>query len=239
MNNDPHFEKLLGEVILGYRQGRFLMGNGSDNRQLFWVTPQRRGVIPLGLFHISHSLWKLIRRQNYEVRINTAFSQIIMACATRSLSSGSTIETLLDLVEKPNGGSWINPELILIYEALHQQGLAHSLEIWRDETLIGGLFGVALDGAFFGESMVSWQRDASKLALSHLVARLWQCGYQLLDTQFLTPHLASLGAVEISQLAYRRRLNKALKHMPLAFETKLNEWANLAAYRQYQTTLSY
>ena len=171
------------------------MGDTRDVDDIYWVEPKRRGVLPLSGFHLSRSLAKLLRQDCYEHRINTAFAEVMTRCAA------------------PGAGrpeSWINPPIIAAYTALHDRGLAHSVECWRDGMLVGGLYGVALGGAFFGESMFTLSRDASKAALAHLVARLSFGGFTLLDTQFLTPHLARFGATEISRDAYRGKLAAAL-----------------------------
>ena len=183
---------LTPELMLsGYAQGIFPMAEGRDSDELHWVDPRLRGIMPLDGFHISRSLRRAILREDYEVRADTAFSATVRACADRE-------ET------------WINAPLFRLYDALHAMGYAHSLEVWREGTLTGGVFGIALGGAFFGESMFSTRTDASKIALAYLVDRLRQGGFTLFDTQFLTPHLASLGGVEIRRADYRARLAEAL-----------------------------
>ena len=180
------------ELLLhAYAMGIFPMADGRDDPTIHWVDPRRRGVFPLERFHISRSLARRMRRGGYEVRADTAFAEVVTACAARE-------ET------------WINGPIFDLYAALHRQGHAHSLEIWREGALVGGVYGVVLGAAFFGESMFSRETDASKLALAHLVARLRAGGFRLFDTQFLTAHLASLGAVEISRADYRARLAEAL-----------------------------
>lgn len=171
------------------------MGDARDVDDVYWVEPKSRGVLPLSEFHLSRSLAKLLRREVFEHRVNTAFTEVMQRCAAPGTGRQE---------------SWINPPIVAAYTALHHRGLAHSVECWRDGILVGGLYGVALGGAFFGESMFTSQRDASKAALAHLVARLGYGGFTLLDTQFLTPHLASFGAVEISRAAYRGALTVAL-----------------------------
>lgn len=183
---------LAPEMLLqAYASGIFPMAESRDDPDLFWVDPRRRGVLPLDRFHVSRSLARRIRRGDYEVTLNEDFANVVDACADRP-------ET------------WINDEIRDLYLTLHQRGHGHSLEIWHDEGLVGGVYGVTLGGAFFGESMFSRVTDASKLALAHLVAHLRRCGFVLFDTQFLTAHLASLGAVEISRAAYRAKLADAL-----------------------------
>lgn len=184
---------LTPELLLqGYAMGIFPMAEHREDPEIFWVDPRRRGVFPLDRFHISRSLARRMRRMDYSVDINQDFASVVTGCAERA-------ET------------WINDEIRDHYLALHDRGHAHSLEIRADGALIGGVYGVVLGAAFFGESMFSRQTDASKIALAYLVDRLRQGGFTLFDTQFLTDHLASLGAVEISRAAYRARLFEALE----------------------------
>ena len=184
--------RLTAEHLLrAYAMGIFPMAQSRDDPQVHWVDPRRRGVLPLDGFHVSRSLARRIRRGGYEARVDTAFAEVVRACADRE-------ET------------WINPVIFGLYQDLHRAGFAHSQEIWRGGRLVGGVYGVVLGRAFFGESMFSAETDGSKLALAHLVARLRAGGFTLFDTQFLTPHLASLGAVEIPRAEYHRRLDAAL-----------------------------
>ena len=178
-------------LLRAYAMGIFPMAQARDDPEIHWVDPRRRGVIPLGGMHLSHSLRKRLRRDDYRVTANTAFDEVVSGCASRP-------ET------------WINPEIYDLYLTLHRQGHAHSLEVWQDGALAGGIYGVALGAAFFGESMFSRRRDASKVALAWLVHRLRAGGFRLFDTQFLTPHLASLGGVEIPRADYHRQLAAAL-----------------------------
>ena len=183
---------LTQEILLSaYRVGLFPMAQGRDDPEIHWVDPLRRGIFPLEGFHISRSLRRRILRADVQVTTDRAFAEVVLACADRP-------------------ESWINAEFFELYQALHQQGHAHSLEIWRNDDLIGGVYGVTIGGAFFGESMFSRATDASKLALAWLVHRLRAGSFTLFDTQFLTPHLASLGAVEIPRADYHRRLHAAL-----------------------------
>lgn len=183
---------LTAEAMLsGYARGIFPMAEGRDEAELHWVDPRQRGIIPLDGFHISRSLARDIRRGNYTIRTNSAFAEVVRLCAARP-------ET------------WINAPLAALYGRLHAIGHAHSLEVWREGDLAGGVFGVTLGAAFFGESMFSTRANGSKIALAYLVDRLGRAGFTLFDTQFLTPHLASLGAVEIPRAAYRARLVAAL-----------------------------
>lgn len=185
--------KLTPEMLLSaYAQGIFPMAMSRDDAQLFWFEPQMRGVIPLQNFHISRSLSREIRRETFTIRTNSAFRAVVEGCADRP-------ET------------WINERLFALYDALHAQGFAHSLEVWQGEALVGGIFGITLGGAFFGESMFSRTTNASKVALAYTVDRLRQAGFTLFDTQYLTPHLASLGGLEIPRADYRRKLAKALQ----------------------------
>ena len=184
---------LSPQLILGaYASGIFPMAESRDDPEIFWVDPRRRGILPLDGFHISRSLARRIRRGGYDVTLNADFDAVVASCADRS-------ET------------WISGEIAGIYGTLHDLGHAHSLEIWQEGQLAGGVYGVALGAAFFGESMFSRRTDGSKLALAHLTHHLRTCGFTLFDTQFLTPHLASLGATEISRAQYRALLHEALE----------------------------
>jgi leucyl/phenylalanyl-tRNA--protein transferase len=178
-------------VLRAYAAGLFPMAERHDDPELFWVDPRRRGVIPLDGFRISRSLARRLRRDDYRVTVDADFECVIDACADRE-------ET------------WINAEIRRLCRALHGLGHAHSLEVWMEGRLAGGVYGVTLGAAFFGESMFSRRTDGSKIALAWLVDRLRRAGFLLFDTQFLTPHLASLGAVEISRAEYHRRLARAL-----------------------------
>jgi leucyl/phenylalanyl-tRNA---protein transferase len=187
---------LTPEFLLGaYAVGMFPMADDYHGRTIHWVEPRRRGVIPLDAFHVPRSLRKAVRRGGHEIRVDTAFAAVIRACAEPT-------------PERPT--TWLNEELIALYVELHRRGRAHSVETWRDGRLVGGLYGLELGGAFFGESMFSRERDASKVALVELVARLRPGGFVLLDTQFLTEHLQRFGAVEISRAEYLARLRQAL-----------------------------
>ncbi|WP_010139160.1 leucyl/phenylalanyl-tRNA--protein transferase [Oceanicola sp. S124] len=179
-------------LLQAYMSGIFPMAESRDDPELFWVDPRRRGVFPLDGFHISRSLRRALKRGDYSVTTDRDFTGVLEGCADR-------------------GETWINDEIAALYHALHDRGHAHSLEVWSEQgALIGGVYGVALGRAFFGESMFSRRRDASKIALAWLVDRLNLCGYTLFDTQFLTPHLASLGAVEIPRARYHAALAEAL-----------------------------
>lgn len=182
-------------LLRAYAAGIFPMSDGADDPGLFWVEPRERGVIPLDTFHVSRKLRALVRRDHFEVRVDTAFDQVIDACA-----GGGP--------ERPE--TWINTRIRQLFQQLFAQGHAHSVECWRDGALVGGLYGLALGGAFFGESMFHRQTDASKVALVHLVGRLRLWGFGLLDAQFHTDHLAQFGTTVISRDAYRLRLAKAV-----------------------------
>lgn len=179
-------------LIRAYASGLFPMAEHRDDPDLFWVDPRKRGIFPLDGFRISRSLARSIRRGDYRVSVNADFAGVLDGCAARD-------ET------------WINDRIRDLYLRLHEIGLAHSLEIHGEGGLIGGVYGVTLGAAFFGESMFSTRRDASKIALAYLVDRLNLAGFQLFDTQFLTDHLASLGAVEVSRAEYHKMLEKALE----------------------------
>ena len=187
----PPFEITPDLLVRAYSIGLFPMAEDRDSAQLHWVEPERRGIFPLDGLVISKSLAKIVRSDLYQVTADGAFREEMQACAERDKT-------------------WINEEILHLYCALHQRGQAHSIEARLDGELVGGLYGVSLGAAFFGESMFFRARDASKVALVHLVARLRLGGFRLLDTQFLTDHLASLGAIEISRADYRRRLAAAL-----------------------------
>lgn len=186
-------QKLSPELLLsGYAQGVFPMAQTRDDPRLYWFDPELRGIIPLENFHISRSLAREIRRETFTVTTNTAFNAVVEGCAARD-------ET------------WINGALFALYDTLHRARFAHSLEVWQDGELVGGVFGIALGGAFFGESMFSRRTNASKVALTYLVDRLRQAGFTLFDTQYLTTHLASLGGIEIPRAAYHAKLAEALR----------------------------
>lgn len=184
---------LTPELLLqAYASGIFPMAESHDDTDVFWVDPSRRGILPLEGFHISRSLRRVILSDRFEPRFNSDFEGTVRGCADRD-------ET------------WINATIFELYLALHRMGHAHSQEIWQDEDLVGGVYGVTLGGAFFGESMFSRRTDASKVALAYLVDRLRLTGFALFDTQFITPHLKRLGGIEIARTDYLDRLEKALE----------------------------
>ena len=179
-----------------YRRGVFPMAESRDDRGLFLVDPDVRGIIPLDGLKVSRSLRKVIRRSEFQVSFDRCFDQVIKECARQTADREET---------------WINGGIDFLYNQLFQMGHAHSVEVWKDEKLAGGLYGVSIGGAFFGESMFSRATNASKVALFHLVQRLNIQGYTLLDTQFMTDHLRSLGGVEIIRAEFHDRLNAALR----------------------------
>ena len=183
------------ELLHCYATGVFPMADSRQDERLFLIDPEHRGVIPLEGFHVSRRLARTVRSDLYDVRVDTAFAEVVAACAAPRQGHPDT---------------WINAGIERLYGELHAMGYAHSVECWKEGALVGGLYGVSLRGAFFGESMFSRARDASKVALVHLVARLIAGGYVLLDAQFLTEHLTQFGAVEIPRRDYRRRLRRAL-----------------------------
>lgn len=182
-----------------YAQGVFPMGEAREDPRVFLVEPELRGVIPLDGFHIPTRLRRTIRREPFEVRVNSAFAAVLDACAAPAEGREDT---------------WINAPIRSLYLQLHALGRAHSIECWSDDQLVGGLYGVTLGTAFFGESMFSRATDASKIALVHLVARLKLGDWRLLDAQFRTPHLDQFGLIEIPQSAYLKRLQVAVKGSP-------------------------
>jgi leucyl/phenylalanyl-tRNA--protein transferase len=185
-------DRILPEHLLkAYAMGIFPMAASRDDPRVHWVDPRHRGVLPLDGFHISHSLRRRILRGGLRVTADADFAGVVDGCANRE-------ET------------WINPQIRALYLALFEAGHAHSLEVWEDDVLVGGVYGVAMGAAFFGESMFSTRTDASKVALAYTIHRLRAGGFTLFDTQFLTPHLASLGGVEIPRAEYHRRLADAL-----------------------------
>ena len=189
--------RLTPEILLhAYAAGIFPMAESADDPELFWVDPTRRGVIPLDSFHIPRRLRRVLRQCRFRVTGDTAFPAVMRGCTEAS-------------DKRPN--TWINDEILRLYTALFARGNAHSIECWQGGELAGGLYGVSLGAAFFGESMFSRVTDASKVALVGLVARLRAGGYRLLDTQFLTPHLAQFGGIEISRARYHRLLADALR----------------------------
>jgi leucyl/phenylalanyl-tRNA--protein transferase len=192
-------------LLQAYRIGVFPMGERRDDPKLYWLDPRRRAVLPLEGFHLPHRLARTIRAGRFAVTADTAFAETVRACA------------------EPRPGhpeSWINAPIVELYTELHRRGHAHSVECWNDGQLVGGLYGVSVGAAFFGESMFTRQRDASKVALVHLVARLIVGRFRLLDCQFMTEHLRSFGAIEIAREEFRPLLAAAIEQ-PADFQRDL------------------
>jgi leucyl/phenylalanyl-tRNA--protein transferase len=194
-------------LIRAYAIGIFPMAESRGETDIHWIDPDRRGVLPLDGFHLSRRLRRRIRRREFEVRCDSAFDDVIRGCAAPTRGRRET---------------WINPAIEQLYTGLYEMGFAHSVECWRGGHLVGGLYGVSLGAAFFGESMFARATDASKVALAHLVARLRKSGFLLLDTQFETPHLRQFGVVEISRDVYRKALARAVR-VPATFEPDLSD----------------
>ncbi len=188
--------KLKPELLLrAYAVGIFPMAESRYDPDIHWIDPDLRGVLPLDGLHVPRRLRRKIRKRPYEIRVNSAFGEVIRHCATPAPDRRDT---------------WINPTIESLYGELHRMGFAHSVEAWHGDVLVGGLYGVSLGAAFFGESMFSRMTDASKVALVHLIYLLKQGGFLLLDTQFQTPHLKQFGVIEIPRDAYRQQLAKAI-----------------------------
>ena len=193
-------------LLRAYAAGIFPMADSADDPELFWVDPELRGVLPLDRFHLSKRLARTVRSSHFEVRCDSDFAATIRCCAESTEQRPKT---------------WINEQILTLYTALYRQGFAHSVECWRGGAFAGGLYGVSLGGAFFGESMFSRERDASKVALAHLVAMLRRGGFTLLDVQFVTPHLKRFGAIEIPRTEYHQHLAAALRrkaHFPAGLD---------------------
>lgn len=200
---------LTSDLLLrAYAMGIFPMARSRHDPRLYWIDPDQRGILPLDDFHVPQSLRKTLKKEIFEIRCDTAFAAVMEGCGTST-------------PDRPD--TWINDEIVRLFVELHRLGMAHSVETWRDGRLVGGLYGLSLGGAFFGESMFSRETDASKVALVHLVARLRQGRYLLLDTQFVTDHLARFGALEIQRQDYLHRLNQALP-IPAAFLRGPVDW---------------
>lgn len=196
MSDDRPVHILPAEILLAaYRQGIFPMADHRDDEEIFWVEPKRRGIIPLDSFHVPRRLARTMRASTFTVTVDRAFEQVIDLCAAQAS-------------DRPN--TWINRSIEASYVALFREGHGHSVEVWDGDVLVGGLYGISIGGAFFGESMFSRATDASKIALVHLVMRLRAGGYRLLDTQFITAHLSQFGAIEVSRAAYRKLLAPAV-----------------------------
>lgn len=182
-------------VLAAYVSGVFPMAESRDAEELFWVAPEERGILPLERFHLPRRLARTLKRAPYHITVDRAFGRVIRACASEEAGRETT---------------WINHEIVELYSELHRRGFAHSIECWDKGVLVGGLYGVAIGAAFFGESMFHFEDDASKLALVYLVARLIAGDYQLLDMQWLTDHLERFGGIEIPRQEYLKLLDLAL-----------------------------
>jgi len=214
--------KLTPELLLrAYAVGLFPMAERRDDPTLYWIDPEKRGVLAIEDFHVPRRLRRTVRKAVFEVRCDTAFAEVIRHCAEAAPGRRET---------------WINEEIARLYTELFEMGRAHSVECWKDGELAGGLYGVALGGAFFGESMFSRTTDASKVALVHLVARLKCGGFSLLDTQFVTPHLGQFGVVEVARAGYRAMLARALEQHA-TFQRELGE-GELESFLQSTTQMS-
>jgi leucyl/phenylalanyl-tRNA--protein transferase len=226
-SRDAASSEITPELLLrAYACGIFPMSESADDPSLFWVEPEQRGVIPLNGFRISSRLARTVRSDAFTVTVNTAFKRVIAECAAPKPGREDT---------------WINMRIRELYGALHEMGHAHSVEVWQAEELVGGLYGVSLGRAFFGESMFHHARDASKVALVHLVARLIAGGFVLLDTQYVTDHLLSFGAEEVPRERYKRLLDAALDGvaefdtLPVTFPLKGTSVLDIIASRDAAT----
>ena len=183
-------------LLKAYAAGVFPMAESADDPALYWIEPEERGIIPLDDFHVSRSLQKRVRQRHYKIQVDTAFADVIAACAAVTSARRET---------------WINKRILSLYTQLHKLNCAHSVEAWQDGKLVGGLYGVKIGAAFFGESMFSRATDASKVALVHLVARLRTGGFKLLDAQFVNNHLTQFGARPIAKPDFQKLLEPALE----------------------------
>lgn len=189
-------------LLRAYSIGLFPMADSADDPELFWVEPEMRGIIPLDNFHVSKSLAKAIRKKPFDIRYDTAFDLVMAGCAAEAPDRPST---------------WINQTIRKLYVELHEIGHAHSVEAWEGDELVGGLYGVSLGSAFFGESMFSRRTNASKICLVHLVERLRRQGFTLLDTQFTTDHLKTFGAIDMPKADYAKLLERAVDRVSIPF----------------------
>ena len=197
-SRDDIMIEITPQVLLkAYSCGIFPMAESADDPALYWIEPQHRGILPLTTIHVPRRLARTVRNETYRVSIDTDYDGVIEGCAAERVGRRST---------------WINSRIRLLYQELFRLGHCHTVEVWDGERLVGGLYGVALGGAFFGESMFSYARDASKVALVHLAGRLLAGGFTLLDTQFVTDHLRQFGTVEVDRDEFHRQLDGALKH---------------------------
>ena len=196
MRSQPPIEITPELLLRAYACGIFPMAESADDPTLFWVEPRQRGVMPLNSFHVPRRLRRLVAEDAFEIRVDTDFESVIDGCAAPAPGREKT---------------WINGRIRAVYSALFAIGPCHTVEVWREGLLVGGLYGVSLGGAFFGESMFHREANASKVALVHLAARLKSGGFALLDAQFITTHLSQFGAIEIPRRAYLKRLDAAVQ----------------------------
>lgn len=201
--DDPMIEITPQVLLKAYSCGIFPMAESADDPALYWIEPQHRGVLPLGSAHFPRRLLRTVRTTPLTVKIDTAYDAVIDGCSAPRPGRTTT---------------WINTRIRNLYRELFERGSCHTVEVWNGDRLVGGLYGVALKGAFFGESMFSFERDASKIALTHLVARLIAGGFQLLDTQFTTEHLKQFGTIELEREDFQIELERALQ-VDARFET--------------------
>jgi leucyl/phenylalanyl-tRNA--protein transferase len=195
-SRDDILLEITPQVLLkAYAVGIFPMAESADDPGLYWIEPESRGIIPLDGFHLPQRLRRTVASNHFEIRVDHDFAAVIDGCAGAAIARPKT---------------WINGRIRKLYGELFERGACHTVEAWRDGRLVGGLYGIVLGGAFFGESMFSRERDASKVALVHLVARLKVGGFCLLDTQFTTPHLKQFGAIDIDRRVYQELLDQAL-----------------------------
>ena len=214
-------EITIADVLNGYACGLFPMADSRTSAEFHWYDPPMRGQLSIPALHIPKKLLKTVRQAPYDIRIDTAFEAVIDACA----------ETVADRPE-----TWINQAIRDLFVALHHAGFAHSVESWDGDKLVGGLYGLAIGGAFMGESMFSRADDASKVALVHLCARLWKGGYSILDTQFTNPHLEQFGIYEVSRNEYRTKLAQCLYDQPDFQLENITESALINDYLQNRTS---
>lgn len=194
--DEPAMEITPQVLLKAYSCGIFPMAESANDPALYWIEPQHRGILPLDIAHFPRRLLRTVRATPFVVKVDTDYEGVIDGCAAPRPGRTST---------------WINKRIRSLYRELFQMGVCHTVEVWSDNRLVGGLYGVALKGAFFGESMFSYERDASKIALVHLVARLIHGGFRLLDTQFVTEHLKQFGTIEVDRDAFQTRLDNALQ----------------------------
>ena len=194
--DDPMMEITPQVLLKAYSCGIFPMAESADDPALYWIEPQHRGILPLDTVHFPRRLLRTVRTTQFEVRIDSDYDGVIDGCSAPRPGRTTT---------------WINKRIRSLYRQLFAEGSCHTVEVWSEGRLVGGLYGVALKSAFFGESMFSFERDASKIALVHLAGRLIHGGFTLLDTQFVTDHLRQFGTIELDRTAFQQRLEAALK----------------------------